>query len=171
MRAGLKHLIEQQLIGVPPAVLEDGEQDARALRMDDQRLGLVRGGRERLVDDDRQAMIDRRGGELHMDGVRGRDHDRVECACPLPQGIGRVEQLGMRVIDRRLRSAPPVGGDDRGHLEARRCRDQRRVEEPSRKSVADDAHAQIPHLPDDTSAPRRRGAQVGRRRRARLWVL
>ncbi len=131
-------LDERQLVRVPAAVLERGQQHAAPLGVCDQLIGLRGVERQRLVDDHRQAVVDRLRGERRMRVIGGRDHDSVQVLSLSPELLGRIDELRLGVVAAGLLATLSVGGDDRGDPEAwGRC-DQRRVEDAPRQAVADD---------------------------------
>ena len=93
---GIEDLPDGEEVGVEAPVLEDRQADARRLRRGDDLLGLERGRRERLVDDHRQAGLDRPQRERHVRAVRRADHDEVEVAGPLEQRVGVRHDLRAR---------------------------------------------------------------------------
>ena len=67
-------------LGIPSPVLEDMQLQAACLRQVDEPLGLRGRARQRLVDDDGQAVLQGSGGLRNVRGVgRGDDHE-VEIA-------------------------------------------------------------------------------------------
>src|SRR5690606_7714551 len=75
--AALQHGLQRELLRVPAAVLEHRERRARLLGRRDDRAGLRRAERERLVHDDGRARARERGRVVGVQGGRARDHDDV----------------------------------------------------------------------------------------------
>ena len=86
--AGLEALAKRQHRGVAALDQPDGEREAAALGLRDERLRILLGGRQRLLHEDREARakpLARHGRE-----VRGRDGDAGEVR------VDRVRRLGQR---------------------------------------------------------------------------
>ena len=136
-----QHLGEGADVGVPAAVVEHVQRDARVLRRRDQLPAAVGVRGERLVGDRRDA-----GGEgLQDEGAaglgRGGDGDRVDSGGQqVGQGVvgGYVGEVGGQ-LGAPLRRA----GDDAGQLDVARRGDERGVEVPAAHPVPDQSQ---PHV-------------------------
>jgi hypothetical protein len=134
--------------------VEHGEPPARRLRLGDERRGLARAGRERLVDDHRGPPGERLARQGHVRAVRRGDHHEVGGRGP--QGVEVRDDLRRRVRRARARLARRVARDDRGELESVGGRDERRVEDGAGHAVADQPH------PPDALRPCRHRATLRR---------
>ena len=110
--SGLDEIPDGLEVAVPASVLEHRDPPAEPLRVLDERPALIRGRRERLVDDDVQACIERGRRDT---GVRGRwrpDHDEVEVVCSLEHLLEGRQHQGIRMLHRGVRRATRIAARD-----------------------------------------------------------
>ena len=87
-----------------------------------------------------QPRLERGQPEREMALVRRRDHGQVELGRSLPDLIRGPDDLNSSVLPERLFAALFVTGHDHRQLEARRRRDERRMEDGAREPVAEQCH-------------------------------
>ena len=148
---GVQQLPHRQEVPVPAPVLERGHHQAPLGGRVDERASLLRVQRERLVDDDGQPRLERGQPEREMALVRRRDHGQIELGRSLPDLIRGPDDLNSSVLPERLVAALFVTGHDHRQPEARRRRDERRVEDGAREAVAEECHVRS----HSWNAPRR----------------
>ena len=119
----LDEFLDGQEIGVPAAVLEDGE-DARVLLGEPgEEDALVKGDGEGLFDDDVLASLDGFAGQIKVEGVGGGDDDEIdgwvlqELCMGLVDGGGGVfggeGEVGAGAVDKGGEVETLCGGDER----------------------------------------------------------
>jgi hypothetical protein len=142
--AGLDERAHGAEIAVPAAVVEDAQHPRARRRQRDQRVGLRHARRERLVDHDMLARLQRRLRQREMGGVGCGKDDEVD------RGIGDRRQW---IAHRRDALGHRPRGRDRRQLQPLRRADQRRVEGPPAKAVADQRDADRRHQCAASGAP------------------
>ena len=128
-------------VPIPPAVLEDGENEPSALGFSHQRTRFVHARGEWLVDHDVEAVGKRFVRERRVRAIRGCDDDDID--------IGGVPQAGWTVDDpgggvgQRRRSLPlRISGGDRHEAESWCRRDQWCMERGTTQAVANESDAE-----------------------------
>ena len=138
--------MRREVVGVPPAVLEHGQQHPGPLCPRDELLGAGGGHRQGLVHHRRQPVVDCRGGQRHVGVVGGGDHHQVVVVA-LPQAVGAAQGPRLRVVACHHRLAFGAGRHDAGDLEPARGGDQGCMEDAAGESISDDRDAQVRHPP------------------------
>ena len=134
-----------ELIGVPAAIHENGEEDSKSLRLLHQRPGPGHGRGERLVDHHRQTGVERSAGQVDV-GVVGRGHHHEVVLRGALEDLGRIgDHLGIRIRLRRLGLPFGVAGHHGAHRQTRCGGDQGSVEDRARQPVSDHGPSQLSH--------------------------
>jgi hypothetical protein len=131
-----------ELLGVPAAIVEDGQRHPGALGLLDQRGCGAGRRRQRLVNDDRDSRVDGAGGELDVGVVRAGDDDQLMPAGAPEHGLRRRLDPDIGIGDQRGGGAAAVAGDHGRQLEPLGRGDQRRVEDRAGEPVADQGGSQ-----------------------------
>ena len=144
-RALVQQPSEGELVGVPAAVVEDGERHAAVLGGGHQVPRRRGAWRQRLVDHDPGAQLDCALCERRVRAVRGGYDHQLVVAGALPEIVGAGEHLGVRIPIACPSGPLGVRGDDRRQTQSRRGLDQGGVEDRAGQAEADQRGAALGH--------------------------